>query len=155
MKKFLKIIALVVLGALLIQFIPVDKMEHPIQHAEKFEIIEKTPVKIATLMRNACFDCHSYETKYPDYASVAPLSWVIKSHVSDAREEINFSIWGTYNADLKKSMLKNAISVIEDKSMPKQSYILYHPKANITTAERALMAHYFQKVLDSGSVAFK
>ena len=34
----------------------------------------------------ACFDCHSNETRWPGYAHVAPLSWVMQWDVDTARE---------------------------------------------------------------------
>lgn len=151
MKKFLKIVLFIVAGLLLIQLIPIDRTQNPIEKAAQFEVVEKTPEKITNLMRNACFNCHSFETEYPDYASIAPVSWVINRHVNDARDEVNFSTWGNYNPDLQRSMLQNAIDALDNRSMPKQSYVAYHPEANITTAERILLKNYFQKVLDSGT----
>ena len=31
-----------------------------------------------TLVKQACFDCHSNETKWPLYASIAPASWLVQ-----------------------------------------------------------------------------
>jgi hypothetical protein len=67
----------------------------------------KSPEKIRTLLKNACYDCHSNETVYPKYAFIAPVSWSVKSHVNEGREHLNFSVWGTYNKDLKENMLLN------------------------------------------------
>src|SRR5262245_29295439 len=41
----------------------------------------------------ACFDCHSNETQWPDYARVAPLSWMVGRDVEVARSVLNFSDW--------------------------------------------------------------
>src|SRR4051812_9751220 len=51
------------------------------------------PPEITTLLRNACYDCHSYETRWPWYGHVAPVSWWLDNHVHDARESLNFSEW--------------------------------------------------------------
>ena len=155
MKKFLKIILLIVAGLFLIQLIPIDRTQKPIDKKLQFETVEKTPPKIANLMRNSCYDCHSLETKFPDYASIAPISWVISGHIKEARKQVNFSNWGSYNPDLQRSILQNAVDALEDRSMPKQSYVAYHPEANISTAERTLLKNYFQKVLDSGTHKLK
>ena len=32
--------------------------------------------RTAELARRACFDCHSHETRWPWYSSLAPLSWL-------------------------------------------------------------------------------
>ena len=151
MKKFLKIVFIIVVGLLLIQLIPVDRTRKPIDKKLQFETVENTPPKIVNLMKKACYDCHSLETKYPDHASIAPISWVISGHVSDARKEVNFSLWKNYNPDLQRSMLQNTIDALESGHMPKHSYVNYHPEANITNAQRKLLVDYFKKVLDSGS----
>jgi mono/diheme cytochrome c family protein len=30
------------------------------------------------LAKQACFDCHSHETEWPAYASIAPVSWLVQ-----------------------------------------------------------------------------
>ncbi|MFC6267172.1 heme-binding domain-containing protein [Frigoriflavimonas asaccharolytica] len=155
MKKFLKIIGFIILGFGLIQLIPIDQSQKPIDQKAKFEVVENTPPKIVNLLKNTCYNCHSLETKYPNYASIAPISWVINGHIKEARSQMNFSTWAATNPDLQRSMLQNAIDALEDRSMPKQSYVANHPEANINTAERTLLANYFKKVLDSGTHKLK
>ncbi len=44
------------------------------------------------LMVRACFGCHSNQVVYPAYASVAPISWVVQSHIDeDEKSEENLS----------------------------------------------------------------
>jgi hypothetical protein len=40
---------------------------------------------------------------------MAPISWSVKSHVNDGREHLNFSVWGTYNKELKENMLDSLL----------------------------------------------
>ena len=87
------------------------------------------------------------ETIYPNYAYVAPISWSIKSHINDGRKHLNFSEWGNYNDDLKKSMLKNSAQSLKNYSMPMGAYISKHPEANLTKAERVLVTKYFESLM--------
>lgn len=119
----------------------------PVDSAKNFVDARKTPEKIATLLKNACYDCHSNETVYPKYAFIAPVSWSVKSHVNEGREHINFSIWETYNKDLKQNMLSKSIQTIQSKAMPMPGYIVYHKEANLSDAERALLIQYFEDML--------
>ena len=57
--------------------------------------------EIVSLLHTACYDCHSYETKYPWYAYTAPTKWFMQKHVNEGREHLNFSIWGNYSQDKK------------------------------------------------------
>src|SRR5690606_22095474 len=95
----------------------------------------------------ACYDCHSNETVYPDYAYVAPISWSIKHHVNEGQEHLNLSEWGTFNKDLKKNMLEKSVNAVKDYTMPMPGYIAQHPNANLTKAERTFVANYFENIL--------
>lgn len=149
MKTFKQIVFWSLCVIALIQFIPVDHTNKPVKSSEDFVSVLKTPVKIQMLLKNACYDCHSNETVYPDYAFVAPISWSIKHHVNEAHERFNFSEWMTLNRELKQSMLENAVESIENMTMPMPAYVGYHPKAILTKAERQVLINYFQGVLDS------
>ncbi|WP_042720723.1 heme-binding domain-containing protein, partial [Flavobacterium sp. B17] len=129
--------------------IPTDKVNKPVDHKVNFIDLKKTPQKVAQLIKGACYDCHSNETVYPKYAYVAPISWSVKSHVNEGREHLNFSVWGTYNKELKESMLDKSIQTIQNKTMPMPGYIVYHKEANLSDAERALLIQYFDEMLKS------
>src|SRR6478736_5462202 len=45
------------------------------------------------LAKQACFDCHSNETEWPAYSSVAPVSWLVQHDVDEGRAVLNFSEW--------------------------------------------------------------
>ncbi|MDQ0067093.1 heme-binding domain-containing protein [Chryseobacterium lathyri] len=135
----------------MMQFISIDKVNKPVNTAVNFVDAKKTPEKIRSLIKGACYDCHSNETVYPKYAYVAPISWSVKSHVNEGREHLNFSVWGTYNKELKESMLSKSIQTVQSKVMPMPGYIVYHKEANLTEAERTLLVQYFEEMLKSKS----
>ena len=151
MKTFSTILYWFLIVAALIQFIPVDRTNKPVDQKVNFVTVFKTPKKVEVILKKACYDCHSNETIYPKYAFVAPISWSIKNHINEGREHLNFSEWGHYNQDLKKSMLENAARSIKDYSMPMPGYVAQHPKANLTKAERVLLVNYFENLLKSGA----
>ncbi|MGZ5264486.1 MAG: heme-binding domain-containing protein [Kaistella sp.] len=150
MKTFKNILYWFLIGIALIQFIPVDRTNKPVDQKANFVAVFNTPPTVQKILKNACYDCHSSETVYPDYAYVAPISWSIKNHISEGREHLNFSEWGNYNQDLKKSMLQNSVHSVKDYSMPSAGYIAQHPEANLTAAERTLLVNYFENILKSG-----
>lgn len=149
MKKFKQIVFWSLIGFTLIQFIPVDRANKPVDQKLNFVVSQKTPEKIKELIKGACYDCHSDETVYPKYAYIAPLSWSVKSHINEGREHLNFSIWETYNKDLKTNMLTKSIQTIQAKTMPMPGYIVYHKEANLSEAEKTLLINYFQGILTS------
>lgn len=85
----------------------------------------------AELARAACYDCHSNETRWPAYAYVAPMSWLVRRDVERGRDELNLSLGGRVDDD--------AAEVVADGSMPPRSYTLLHRQARLTDEERQVL----------------
>jgi hypothetical protein len=84
------------------------------------------------LAMTACYDCHSHQTRWPLHSYVAPFSWLIARDVEQGREELNFSDWAEDGDD--------AADAVADGSMPPTRYVLVHPDARLSDAERRLLA---------------
>lgn len=78
----------------------------------------------------ACADCHSNETQWPWYSSVAPVSWLVARHVQEGRERFNVSEWSGTNEGGEE-----AAESVMNGSMPSWDYTLMHPEARLSTAE--------------------
>jgi uncharacterized membrane protein len=98
----------------------------------------QAPQNIQTMFKNACYDCHSNQTKWPIYAKIAPFSWVISSRVSNGRKALDFTRWEEYTAEEKQKKLK-AIYRTVYASMPLASYVQFHEEADLTKEERELI----------------
>ena len=85
---------------IIIQFIPVDR-SHPPARSE----IEAPP-EVMEILRTACYDCHSYETDWPWYGYVAPVSWLLARHVKKGRADLNFSEWPALDFELQSLALR-------------------------------------------------
>lgn len=147
MKKTLKILLGVLVVFALIQLIPVDRTNPPVDKEINFVDVMNPPQNISEILQKSCYDCHSNETKYPSYAYVAPISWSVKHHINEGREHLNFSAWNSYNSYLKKSMLEKAILNVKDSKMPMPGYVAQHPEARLSEAERKVLTDYFDSVL--------
>ncbi|MFM7124465.1 MAG: heme-binding domain-containing protein [Actinomycetes bacterium] len=84
------------------------------------------------LMVRACFGCHSNEVEYPSYASVAPISWVVQSHIDEGRSKVNYQEWNS-----RQRGAHETIEVIKNGSMPPSFYTTFgrHPEAKLTQEE--------------------
>ena len=85
-----------------------------------------------TMVVNACYGCHSDQVEYPSYASIAPISWAVQSHIDEGRDKLNFSRF-TDNS----RRFDDVIEVIQDGSMPPSYYTRFgkHPEARLTDAQ--------------------
>src|SRR5207249_9216899 len=57
------------------------------------------PPPIQEVLREACYDCHSNETRWPLYSALGPFSWLIQHDVVAGRRRLNFSDWTDYASD--------------------------------------------------------
>ncbi|HUK41911.1 MAG TPA: heme-binding domain-containing protein [Candidatus Acidoferrales bacterium] len=137
MKKWLKWAGLAVaimLGAL--QFVPVTRV-NPTERSEA-----ALPPEVQGLLQRACFDCHSNETRWPWYSYIAPVSFLIAHDVRDGRRELNFSLWNQYNDRRKARKFKEIVEQVEKKKMPQWYYVLVHPEAKLSDAEREIIMNW-------------
>lgn len=133
------------LGVLLIliavQFIPVDRTTDKAELSMDF-LTQMGTAPAAEILKEACYDCHSNETEYPFYASVAPVSWYIQKHINHGREHLNFSIWTSYSAADREHILEEMLEEIEENKMPLKSYRLLHGEARLSDGEKEELTNW-------------
>lgn len=110
---------------------------------------EMVDAEVATLIRNACYDCHSMETKYPWYTYVTPLSWWVFDHVEHGREELNFSEWAGMSIKRKNHKLEEISEETLEGEMPLESYTPLHPEAQLTDEQRQLISDWALSMMTS------
>jgi hypothetical protein len=96
------------------------------------------------LAKRACFDCHSNETQWPAYASVAPVSWLIQHDVDEGRAALNFSEWQRSQKEASESA-----KVVEEGEMPPAIYRLMHADARLSSTDLNRLASGFAKTLSA------
>lgn len=137
----------ILLGVLVIlfimQFFQIDKTNAEVNQEQDFLNVHNVQAEMALMIKDACYDCHSDETKYPWYTSISPLSYWIKGHINNGREELNFSKWTTYSDNRKDHKLEECSEMILDKRMPLKSYTWLHGGARLTDEQKQRLADYF------------
>lgn len=116
------------------QFIQTDKTNEIVEKSKEIH----APLEIKTIFRTSCYDCHSNEVIWPWYSNIAPMSWIIKSHVKNGQKSLNFSTWNEYNDEDKKKKLKKIYRVVY-KAMPLASYLSLHEDANLSKKQIKLI----------------
>ena len=133
MKKWKIILLLAGVAVVALQITNPDRTNPPVLH--DLAATNPPPAEITALLRAACYDCHSHETKWPWYARIAPSSWLVVSDVNEGREHFNFSEWPT-DPELVVKRLDRINEVLDYKEMPPKKYTLLHPEARLTEAQR-------------------
>jgi hypothetical protein len=94
------------------------------------------------LARQACFDCHSNETEWPAYASIAPASWLVQHDVDEGRAVLNFSEWTRPQKEAKE-----AAAEVREGEMPPTAYKLLHESARLSAADLDRLAQGLTQTL--------
>ncbi|PLY09393.1 MAG: cytochrome C [Arcobacter sp.] len=119
---------------LLMQAIQIDKTNPIVDKSLEIQ----APTEVMGIFKNACYDCHSNQTIWPWYSSIAPASWMLKSHVDDGRKSLDFTSWESYSKDEKTKKLKEIYRTVYA-AMPLASYVSMHKKAELSKEQRELI----------------
>ncbi len=141
MKRAIGILFLVgVLGLLLIQLVPYGR-----DHTNPKVVAEPAwdSAKTRATAVIACFDCHSNETKWPWYSNIAPMSWLVQSDVNEGREHMNLSEWTPGQGS-------EAAEKVQADEMPPFQYLLAHPEARLSDADKAAFIQGLRATFGSG-----
>ena len=87
------------------------------------------PPAIRAVIEQSCVDCHSYETRWPWYAYVAPVSWLVARDVREGRYALNFSAWDEYDEAERIDLLERVGEEVRAERMPPWYYLALHPEA--------------------------
>jgi hypothetical protein len=135
MKLLVQSLIVLCLIIAIIQFFPISRTNPPVES----EIPASDEVR--SILRRACYDCHSNETIWPWYSRVAPVSWLVASDVREGREKLNFSRWNSYSEKKQTKLLKDIREEVEEDEMPPITYRMMHKDARINAeATSALKA---------------
>ena len=132
-KPLIKIVLMTVIVLVMIQFIPVNRSNPPVE-----EEITAAP-EVEAILKRACFDCHSNETIWPEYSRVAPVSWLLVWDVREGQKELNFSTWNRYSQKTRDKKIKEIWEEVEEGEMPPWFYLPLHPESRLSDNDRAVL----------------
>ena len=120
-------------GFIVIQFVPVNRTNPPVEGDLR------APAEVLSVLRRACYDCHSNETVWPWYSRVAPLSWVIAHDVNEGRAALNFSTWNQLSPEKQAEAMKESWEEVAEGKMPTWYYVALHPEARLSTNDQSVL----------------
>jgi mono/diheme cytochrome c family protein len=140
-----KVLVFAAIGALVI-FVLIQLVPYGHNHTNPAVVAEPPwdSPQTRDLAARACFDCHSNETKWPWYSSVAPVSWLTQHDVDDGRRRLNFSEWNRPQREAR-----SAAERVSEGEMPPWFYLPMHPTARLTPAEKQALVDGLRKTLGS------
>ncbi len=136
--------AVIVLGAgfVLVQFVRPERTNPVADQAISYRAHVQAAPEVEAILKRACLDCHSNETVWPWYSNIAPVSWLVVHDVNEARGHMNLSEWGRYDAEKRADLLEEICEEVEKGSMPIRNYVLAHPEAELSDADRRALCEW-------------
>jgi len=83
------------------------------------------------------------------YSNIQPMGWLMAYHIKQAKNQLNFSEFGSYSQRRQVSKLDGIVNSIKDDIMPLKSYKIMHKSAQLSTDEKSLLINWAQQSIDS------
>ena len=138
------VLGLFVLGALA-QLIRPARTNPPVDASRTIEARTQMTPEVKAILDRSCRDCHTSNTVWPWYTDVAPVSWVVISHVNEGREHLALSDWATYDRDRAGRKLRDMCEQVREGEMPMSSYVLAHQSAALTDADKDALCAWTER----------
>lgn len=138
MKK--KILIGIILILVILQFFNPELNNEGYESVAAFEEETKPSPEVISIFKADCYDCHSNQTNYPWYASIAPVSFFIDHNIEEGKEHFNVSDWESYSPKKKEHKLEELIEEVEEDEMPLDSYTWLH--GDLTNQEKEVLIEW-------------
>jgi len=151
-RRIIKTIVLLFACLLLIQFIR-PTISHPPVTGDL-----QAPPEVKSILKRACYDCHSNETQLRWYDQLSPAVWRVAGHIKDGRQVLNFSNWQSLAPGDQKGKLFESFNQVQLGAMPLKDYQFVHPSAAVSASDLAQLKQYLagmiaRKPADSTKIA--
>ncbi len=135
-KKLRAALVALLAGFGLIQLVPVDRANPPVEGEVP------APPAVRAILRRACYDCHSNQTRWPWYGHVAPVSWLLERDVREGRAEVDFSTWSRNSEKRRARKWKEIPEQLDQGKMPPWFYTAVHPEARLTAEDLEVLKQW-------------
>jgi Haem-binding domain/Cytochrome P460 len=100
------------------------------------------PEAVKSLLVNACYDCHSNQTRLRWFDRIVPAYWLVAHDVRAGREHLNFSDLGALPLSKQRSVLYESLNQVALGAMPPRAYRRVHPESVLSAEQLAVLEHY-------------
>jgi hypothetical protein len=142
MRKRTLLLLIAVVPAIGMQFFRPVLNEGELYGKQHINQVIAVPADIESTLKVACYDCHSNHTSYPWYSKVQPAAWWLSDHVTEGKDELNFSVFAAYQPKRQRHKLEEIAEQVKAREMPLKSYELVHPVAVLSEEQIKTLADW-------------
>ena len=144
-----KILLFLLLALIVIQFIhPKPNKasgDQPNYIGKKYAI----PADVESILKKACNDCHSNNTRYPWYSNIQPVDWWLDSHIKDGKKEMNLDEYSNRSLRYQYNKMKQTAELVKKGEMPLNSYTWIHKDAKLTEEEKSKLIDWAGGIINT------
>lgn len=142
MRIFKKILIVLLIVFVLIQFIRPPKNKSDVISSNDISTKYPVPDSVQQILKVACNDCHSNNTRYPWYAEIQPVGWWLSNHIKDGKRGLNFSEFTSYRIRKQFHRLDDINELVKKNEMPIGYYTIIHKDATLTKRQKLILANW-------------
>jgi hypothetical protein len=141
--RILKWLALGLLSLIIAaQFIRPARSNPTVVETQSIAAHTQLDPQVSAILDRSCADCHSNQTRWPWYSSIAPASWFVIDHVNHGRSHLNFSEWSRYERREAEDLLGAICKEVQNGAMPLTSYTRVHRNAEMSADDVRLLCEW-------------
>jgi hypothetical protein len=141
-----KVLVFLLVVLLIIQFFRPAKNISPADQPNALAKVYPIPADVDTVLQNACYNCHSNNSKYPWYFNIQPSAWFLANHIKDGRRHLNFDEFMAYSKEKQDDKLKDLPDMVEHEEMPLPSYTWIHRDARLNEHQKAIVSAWAKQL---------
>jgi hypothetical protein len=149
MRILKKILIVLLIIFVLIQFIRPAKNQSTVLSSTDITSKYPVPDSVQQILKVACNDCHSNNTRYPWYAEVQPIAWWLDNHIKDGKRGLNFSEFTSYRIKKQFHRLDDINELVKKNDMPLSSYTIIHKDAKLTEQQKLTLSNWTEALKDT------
>jgi hypothetical protein len=140
-KKFSRKTIGILLSIVLLIFIAIQFIRPPLSNPPVTADLDAPPA-VKEIIKRACYDCHSNETRLAWFDQPAPAYWQVVKDVQKGRAALNFSHFDSLPKPQQAAKLFESLFQIEFNAMPLPPYRWLHHGARITAEDLSVLRQY-------------
>lgn len=144
-----KIVLVLLVLLIIIQFFHPAKNASAAATPNNIASIYTVPNDVDAILKKACNDCHSNNTRYPWYNNIQPVAWWLDSHVKDGKRGLNFDEFASYRISKQYHRMQDIIDEVKKGDMPLGSYTLIHTDARLSDQEKEALTKWASAIRDT------
>lgn len=149
MKILKRILVVLLIIFIVIQFIRPAKNISTVSGPNDISTKYPVPDSVQAILKVACYDCHSNNTRYPWYAEIQPVGWWLSNHIKDGKRGLNFSEFTSYRIKKQYNRFDGINELVKKNEMPLSSYTIIHKDAILTDNQKLIIAKWTSDLEDT------